>query len=42
LALAERIDPDIVIAEYHLPDANGVALLKKLIRMLPDVRASTN
>jgi DNA-binding NtrC family response regulator len=37
LALAERIDPDIVIAEYHLPDANGVVLLEKLTRMLPDV-----
>ena len=37
LALAERIDPDIVIAEYHLPDANGAVLLKKLMWMLPDV-----
>jgi DNA-binding response OmpR family regulator len=37
LALAERIDPDIVIAEYRLPDANGVVLLEKLIRMHPDV-----
>ena len=37
LALAERLDPDIVIAEYHLPDANGLALLEKLTRMLPDV-----
>ena len=37
LALAERLDPDIVIAEYHLPDANGFVLLEKLIRMRPDV-----
>ena len=37
LALAERLNPDIVIAEYHLPDANGLALLEKLTRMLPDV-----
>jgi YesN/AraC family two-component response regulator len=37
--LAERLDPDIVIAEYHLPDANGLALLEKLTRMLPDVAA---
>ncbi len=37
LALAERLDPDIVIAEYHLPDANGLALLEKLTRMLPGV-----
>jgi YesN/AraC family two-component response regulator len=39
LALAERIDPDIVIAEYHLPDANGLTLIEKLTRMLPDVAA---
>ena len=37
LALAERLDPDIVIAEYHLPDANGLTLIEKLTRMLPDV-----
>jgi DNA-binding NarL/FixJ family response regulator len=37
--LAERLDPDIVIAEYHFPDANGSALLEKLTRMLPDVAA---
>jgi DNA-binding NtrC family response regulator len=39
LVLAERIDPDVVITEYHLPDANGSALLEKLTRMLPDVAA---
>jgi CheY-like chemotaxis protein len=39
LVLAERLDPSIVIAEYHLSDANGLALLEKLTRMLPDVAA---
>jgi DNA-binding NtrC family response regulator len=39
LALAERLDPDIVIAEYHLPDANGVALLEKLTRIVPNATA---
>ena len=39
LALAERLDPAIVITEYHLPDANGVALLEKLMRIIPDVAA---
>jgi two-component system C4-dicarboxylate transport response regulator DctD len=39
LAVAERLHPDIVIAEYHLPDANGVALLEKLKRIVPHVAA---
>jgi DNA-binding NtrC family response regulator len=39
LALAERLDPDIVIAEYHLPDANGVAMLERLMRIVPEVAA---
>ena len=39
LVLAERLDPDIVITEYHLPDANGLALLEKLTRMLPEFAA---
>jgi len=39
LALAERLAPDIVIAEYHLPDANGVSLLEKLKRIVPEVAA---
>jgi DNA-binding NtrC family response regulator len=30
---------DIVIVEYHLPDANGSTLLEKLKRVLPDVTA---
>jgi YesN/AraC family two-component response regulator len=28
-----------VIVEYHLPDANGVSLLEKLKRMVPEVAA---
>jgi DNA-binding NtrC family response regulator len=28
---------DIVIAEYHLPDANGSVLLEQLMRVMPDV-----
>jgi len=28
---------DIVIAEYHLPDANGSTLLEQVKRILPDV-----
>jgi DNA-binding response OmpR family regulator len=39
LALAERLIPDIVIAEYHLPDANGSSLLKRLKRMVPEAAA---
>jgi len=35
LTLAERLAPDILIAEYHLPDANGVVLLEKLTRIVP-------
>jgi two-component system, NtrC family, C4-dicarboxylate transport response regulator DctD len=37
LALAERLGPGIVIAEYLLPDANGAGLLEKLVRIVPDV-----
>ena len=37
--LAEILDPDVVITEYHPSDANGLALLKMLTRMLPDVAA---
>jgi DNA-binding NtrC family response regulator len=33
--LAERLPPEIVIAEYHLPDANGLTLLDKLTRIAP-------
>jgi DNA-binding response OmpR family regulator len=35
IALAERLPPEIVIAEYHLPDANGLTLLDKLTRIAP-------
>lgn len=37
LGLAERIHYDILLAEYHLPDANGTALLTKLKRIAPAV-----
>ena len=37
IALAERLPPEIAIAEYHLPDANGLALLDKLTRIAPSV-----
>jgi DNA-binding NtrC family response regulator len=30
LELARKVHPDVVILEYHLPDANGAALLKQL------------
>jgi len=36
MVLAEKLSPDIVIAEYHLPDANGLMLLEKLTRIVPD------
>ena len=35
IASAERLPPEIVIAEYHLPDANGLTLLDKLTRIAP-------
>jgi len=34
--LAERLVPEIVITEYHLPDANGLVLLEKLKQIVPD------
>jgi DNA-binding NtrC family response regulator len=39
LTLAERLAPDILIAEYHLPDANGVVLLEKLTQIVPKAAA---
>ncbi len=39
LALAEKFDFPIVLAEYHLPDANGIDLLRKLKRIAPDLAA---
>ena len=38
LLKAKAFDPDAVIAEYHLPDANGAELLGKLMRITPDVK----
>ena len=31
LELARKVRPDVVIVEYHLPDANGTSLLKQLM-----------
>jgi len=39
LALAEGLSPDVVMVEYRLPDANGVSLLEKLKRIIPDAAA---
>lgn len=36
LALAEKRNYTIVIAEYRLPDANGSSLLQKLKRIIPE------
>ena len=35
LAEVEKFHPDIIIAEYHLPDANGAVLLERLKRFVP-------
>jgi two-component system, NtrC family, response regulator HydG len=35
LLLADEFHPDVVIAEYRLPDSNGVVLLEKLKLLLP-------
>jgi DNA-binding response OmpR family regulator len=37
LVLAGRVDYGITLVEYHLPDANGVSLLEKLRRLIPNV-----
>lgn len=37
LNLAVKRPYDIVIAEYHLPDANGSVLLEQLTLIMPDV-----
>lgn len=39
LVLAEETHYPVVIVEYHLPDANGIGLLKKLKRIVPDLAA---
>ncbi len=35
LALAEKLRHDIVIVEYHLPDADGASLIEKLMLVAP-------
>lgn len=39
LALAQAANPRVVILEYHLPDANGCSLLKKLDLVVPGIIA---
>ncbi len=39
LALAKKAPPDVVILEYHLPDANGHSLIEKLNHVAPDAVA---
>ena len=36
LALAQKAPPDVVILEYHLPDANGHSLIEKLNLFAPE------
>ena len=37
LSMASKRPYDIIIAEYHLPDANGSVLLEQLMRIIPDI-----
>jgi DNA-binding NarL/FixJ family response regulator len=39
LILAPKLQPDVVILEYRLPDANGITLLQKLMRISPNLIA---
>lgn len=39
MALAEKLRHDVVIVEYHLPDANGASLLEKLMLVAPKTAA---
>ena len=39
LALAEKLPHDVVILEYHLPDANGPSLIEKLNLLRPATAA---
>ena len=39
LALAENLRHDVVILEYHLPDANGPSLIEKLNLLRPAAAA---
>ncbi len=36
LAQAQKVPPDVVIVEYHLPDANGNSLIEKLNLLAPE------
>jgi DNA-binding NtrC family response regulator len=36
LTLAEKLRHDVVILEYHLPDANGPSLIEKLMLLDPE------
>jgi len=38
LLLITQFDPDVVIVEYHLPDANGADLIDNFLRISPDIR----
>ncbi len=39
LALARKAPPQVVILEYHLPDANGPSLIEKLMHVAPSAAA---
>ena len=39
LAAVQSYRPDILICEYHLPDANGAVLLERMLRFVPDAVA---
>lgn len=39
LVLAEKSRYGIVLAEYHLPDANGASLLERLVTITPEMAA---
>jgi two-component system, NarL family, response regulator LiaR len=38
VALAQELNPDIVILDMTLPDMNGVAVTRQLVEALPDIR----
>ena len=39
LTLAQKVPPQVVILEYHLPDANGPSLIEKLMHIAPAAAA---
>lgn len=39
MLLADKRPYDIILVEYHLPDANGAVLLERLMRIMPGVSA---